>query len=62
MKICDDLEGWDDGLSEKESQEERVCIQLIHTVVQQKLTQHCKAITHQLKKKKKTRTFLVAQW
>ena len=53
MKICDDLEGWDDGLSEKESQEERVCIQLIHTVVQQKLTQHCKAITHQLKKKKK---------
>ena len=32
----------------------RVYIQLIHTVVQQKLTQHCKAIIFQLKKKRNT--------
>ena len=47
--LCDDLEGWDkeDG---REAQEGGcmgiyVYIQLIHFVVQQKLTQqHCKAI------------------
>ena len=46
--LCDNLEGWDreDG---REAQEEGdmgiyVYLQLIHFVVQQKLTQHCKAI------------------
>ena len=46
--LCDHLEGWDkeDG---REAQEEGdmeifVYLQLIHFVVQQKLTQHCKAI------------------
>ena len=33
-----------------------VYIELIHFVVQQKLTQHCKAIILQLKKKKKKRS------
>ena len=45
--LCDHLEGWD-----RESGREAqvggdmgiyVCIKLIHFVVQQKLTQHCKA-------------------
>ena len=53
--LCDDLEGWDreDG---RETQEGGymgtcVCIWLIHFAVQQKLTQHFKAIILQLKKK-----------
>ena len=46
--LCDDLEGWDRE-GGREAQERGgmgiyVCIQLIHFVVQQKLTQHCKAI------------------
>ena len=48
MMLCNDLEGWDseDG---REAQERGdigiyVYIQLIHFVIQQKLTQHCKAI------------------
>ena len=46
--LCDDLEGWDKE-GGREDQEEGdievyVCIWLIHFVVQQKLTQHCKAI------------------
>ena len=45
--LCDDPEGWDreDG---REAQEGHmgiyVYLQLIHFVVQQKITQHCKAI------------------
>ena len=37
----------------------RICayIQLIHSLVQQKLTQHCKLITLQLKKKKKKQSY-----
>ena len=46
--LCDDLEGWD-GEGGREAQEGGdmgmyVHIELIHFVVQQKLTQHCKAI------------------
>ena len=48
-----DLDGWD-GCGGKEVQRERVyvCIWMIHAVVQQKLTQNCKAPILQLKKKK----------
>ena len=44
--LCDDLEEWDGG-DKREAQEGRaiVYIQLIHFVVQQKLTKHCKANT-----------------
>ena len=49
--LCDDLEGWDRG-GGREAQEGGDMgiygyVQLIHFVVQQKLTQHCKAITLQ---------------
>ena len=48
LDICDDLEGWDreGGREAPEGGDMRtyVYIQLIHFVVQQKLTQHCKAI------------------
>ena len=53
--LCDDLdrrdgvEGWG-GRSKRE--ETHVYIQLIHFIVQQKLTEHCKAIILQLKKEK----------
>ena len=54
--LCDDLEGWMGGGVGGRLQREGicVCIQLIHFVVQQKLTQHCKAIILQFKKKKKS--------
>ena len=48
--LCDDLDGWDGGgVAGKEVQEgEDICthghIEGVHTVVEQKLTQHCKAI------------------
>ena len=46
--ICDDLEGWDrEGGREAQEGGDMgiyVYIRLIHFVVQQKLTQHCKAI------------------
>ena len=46
--LCDHLEGWD-GEGGREMQEGGdmgiyVCIQLIHFVIQKKVTQHCKAI------------------
>ena len=46
--LSDDSEGWDSGVDGREAQRERiyVCLSLIHIVEQQKLTQHCKAITH----------------
>ena len=52
--LYDDLEGWDRrGVGGRLKREELyVYIQLIHTVKQQKLTQHFKAIILQLKKKK----------
>ena len=46
--LCDHLEGWDreDGREMKEGGDMGiyVCIELIHCVIQQKLTQRCKAI------------------
>ena len=47
--LYDDLEGWDSREDGREAQEGvgmgiYVCIWLIHSVVQQKLTQHCEAI------------------
>ena len=46
--LCDDLEGWDreDGREAQEGGDmgTYVCIWLIHSVVQQKLTQYCEAI------------------
>ena len=54
--LYDDLEGWDreDGREVQEGGDMGiyVCIWLIHFVVQQKLTQHCKTIILQLKKRK----------
>ena len=46
--LCDHLEGWD-GEGGREMQQGGdmgiyVCIQLIHFVIQKKVTQHCKAI------------------
>ena len=46
--LCDDQEGWDreGGRQAQEGGDMGICvyIQLIHFVVQQNLTQHCKAI------------------
>ena len=50
MALYDDLEGW--NLEEREAQERRdihTYLLLICIVVQQKPTQHCKAIILQLK-------------
>ena len=49
---CDDLEGWDGemGWRLKSKGNIYVCLQLITIVLQQKPTQHCKAIILQLKK------------
>ena len=47
---CDDLEGWGMGADgERLKMEEiHVYLQLVHIVVPQKLTQHCRAINLQL--------------
>ena len=46
--LCDHLEGWDreDGREMQEGGDMgiSVCVWLIHFVIQQKLTHHCKAI------------------
>ena len=46
--LCGDLDGWDGGRGGREVQEGGgiyiYIYSLIHFVVQQKLTQHCKAI------------------
>ena len=49
--LCDDLHGFGGG---KRSKRDGiyVYIQLIHFIVQQKITEHCKAITPQFFKKK----------
>ena len=49
--LCDDLEGWDGGWWEGGSRGRgyRYTYYLIHVVVQQKLTQHCKTTRLQLK-------------
>ena len=53
--LCDHLEGWDrEGGREMQEGGDMgiyVYIELIHFVVQQKLTHHCKEIILQLKKK-----------
>ena len=49
MVLCEDLDEWD-GRDEK-TEGTNADVQLIHFIVQQKLTQHCKAIYLQLKKK-----------
>ena len=51
MVLCDGLDGWVEGVGGKSKCEEIYeYIQLIRFVVQQNLTQHCKAII--LKRKK----------
>ena len=53
--FCDNLEGWDgvgDG-SGVQGEGTYVCLWLIHVDVWQRPTQYCKAITSQLKKKRK---------
>ena len=47
--LCDELDGWDGGGEGRQSKREGMCvyIQLIHFIVQQKLTQHYKAIKPQ---------------
>ena len=53
LVLCDDLEGWDGGGGREAQEEGDICIHIaVSHCVQQKLTQHCKAITLQLKKKK----------
>ena len=46
--LCDDLEGWDrkDGREAQEGGDMGIYVYLylIHFIVQQKLTKHCKAI------------------
>ena len=44
--LCDDLERWDRGRGGREAQEEGdICIHMLtYFIVQQKLTQHYKAI------------------
>ena len=50
--LCDDAEGW--GVGKKSKREGiYVYMQLIRFAVQQKLTQHCKAVTVQQQEKKK---------
>ena len=58
--FCDDLEGWMVGGVGGRLQREGiyVYIELIHFVVQQKLTQHCKAIILQFKKKRSDSPFV----
>ena len=54
---CDDLEGWDGG-GGREGKEGGYAgnTETIHFVVQQKLTQHCKAVILQVKKKKEKKS------
>ena len=69
--LCDDLEGWDkeDGREAQEGGDmgTYACIWLIHSGVQQKLTQYCEAIIPnkellKKKKKKKDSYQMVSLW
>ena len=51
--FCNDLEGKDGGLGGRLTRKGMYVGWLIHAVVWQKLTQHCKAVFLKLKKKKK---------
>ena len=50
--LCDDLQGWD-VMVEGKSRSKGIYVyrELIHCIVQQKLTGHCKAIIRQIKKR-----------
>ena len=50
--LCDDLEGWDRGGKEAQKRGGSCILMADSCVVWQKLTQHCKALILQLKKKK----------
>ena len=53
-QLCDDPDGWDEAAAERVKREGlHVYTELIHFVVQQKLTPHCKTTLPQLKKKNK---------
>ena len=52
-ELCDDLHGWDGVVGRKGKERIYAYIQPILFHIQQKLTQHGKPITLQLKKKKK---------
>ena len=41
--LCDDLDGWNGGQGRSKKEGVYVYIELTHFIVQQKLTQHCKA-------------------
>ena len=60
--LCDDLAEWDGG---GEGSVDRkgiyVYLQLIHTVIQQKLTQHCKQLSFNKYRNKKKITLWVNQ-
>ena len=51
MVLSNNLEGWDRGGMGRTSQREGIYVhvELIHAVIQQRLTQHCKALILQLK-------------
>ena len=51
--LCDDLEGWEGGSGQRGHTHTHT--ELIHVVVWQKATQHCKAIILQLKINSKRR-------
>jgi len=42
--LCDDLNGWDVGRGRSKREGIYVYIELIHFIIQQKLTQYCKTI------------------
>ena len=50
--LCDVLEGWGEGSGREahEGGDIYIYLRLIHIVVQQELTQHCKVVILQLKK------------
>ena len=51
--LCNNLEGWDGEGDEREAQKGGdICIPMAHVDVWQKPTEHCKAITFQLKMNK----------
>ena len=59
--LCDDLEGWGWGVGGAQEKGDvyctytDLCVYPIHFTVQQKLTQRCKAVIPQLKKRMKKR-------
>ena len=55
--LCDDLEGWDGGMEgDSVGKGSMYAYSRYHVVLQQNLTQHCKAIILQLTIKKKKET------